>query len=80
MNSDAANTSGSAGRLRRSSRAPKKLTAEFSVGDVVEVSQISVGRPTINVDIRWHMLFVMSVSNVVYRTSVNRKCIFHSPV
>jgi ribosomal protein L21E len=29
----------SSGRLRRSARAPKKSTAEYSVGDVVEVRQ-----------------------------------------
>jgi hypothetical protein len=30
----------SSGRLRRSARAPKKSTAEYSVGDVVEVRRI----------------------------------------
>ena len=35
-------TAGNSGRLRRSSRAPKKLSAEFSVGDVVEVRRTSV--------------------------------------
>lgn len=37
MSSTTANTVVNTGRLRRSSRAPKKLSAEFSVGEVVEV-------------------------------------------
>jgi hypothetical protein len=37
MSSNNTNSVGNSGRLRRSSRAPKKLLAEFSVGDVVEV-------------------------------------------
>jgi ribosomal protein S17 len=41
MSSNNDNIVGNAGRLRRSSRAPKKSSAEFSVGDVVEVRRTS---------------------------------------
>ncbi len=39
MSSNTSSSVGNAGRLRRSSRAPKKQTPEFSVGDLVEVSR-----------------------------------------